>query len=408
MGSRIVIVGAGFAGLRAALDLPATEDVTVVANRRWCEFLPNIHELLSGRRTPGALRIDAGARVRGAGHRFVLDEVTSIDIERRQVQGRSSGTIGYDILLLTPGLAATTGGVEGAAEHALPFKSVDDCARIGGRLRELASAPRTPRIVIVGGGLEGVEALGEILRAFPAFRIDLVEGASRLLPTEPPSLDRVVRSECSGLDVRIHDRTRVERVTAGAVFTDHAGCLESDLTIWTGGPAALPLLEGAVVGSGSDRLASVAATLESFAAPDVFLAGDAAELPRPITKQAYHALDMGTHAAANILRRVRGKPLEDFVPSGKPSLISFGDRGCFLVAGSWALFGPSISLAKEAVFQMVSATLAPPSDVGTAMDAWLRLSEALPEPRWPSLQEAWEIFGDACDLRFLAPQSAER
>ena len=152
MGARIVIVGAGFAGLRAALDLPATEQVTVVANRRWCEFLPNIHELLSGRRTPGSLRIDAEARVRGAGHRFVLDEITSIDTGGRTLKGRATGTIPYDILLLTPGLAGTTGGVEGAAEHALPFKSVDECARIGRRLRELAEAPGTPRVVIVGGG----------------------------------------------------------------------------------------------------------------------------------------------------------------------------------------------------------------------------------------------------------------
>ena len=406
MGARIVIVGAGFAGLRAALDLPATEQVTVVANRRWCEFLPNIHELLSGRRTPGSLRIDAEARVRGAGHRFVLDEITSIDTEGRTLKGRATGTIPYDILLLTPGLAGTTDGVEGAAEHALPFKSVDECARIGRRLRELAEAPGTPRVVIVGGGLEGVEALGEILRAFPTFAVELVDGASRLLPTEPAALDRVVRAECSGFDVRIHDRTRVERVTAEAVFTDRAGRLESDLTIWTGGPARLPLLEEAGGGDGTGRLTSVAATLESLVAPGVFLAGDAAELPRPLAKQAYHALDMGSHAAANILRRVRQRPLEDFVESGKPSLISFGDRGCFLVAGSWAVFGPSVSLAKEVVFQMVATTLAPPSDIKAAADTWMRLSEALPEPGWPTLTDVRAILYDACDLRLLPPETS--
>jgi NADH dehydrogenase len=161
--ARVVILGGGFAGLSAALELrPDRHEVTLIDRNRWFEFLPNIHELLSGVKTPELLRLPLDRTLKRAGHRFVRDTVTGIDTEKRTVSTRRRDAIGYDALIVAFGGVDATRGVPGVAEHAMPFKSVDQCHRIGKRLARLAERRKPAQVVIVGGGLEGVEALGEI------------------------------------------------------------------------------------------------------------------------------------------------------------------------------------------------------------------------------------------------------
>jgi len=92
-------------------------------------------------------------------------------------------------------------GVPGAERHALSFKSVDECAEIGRRLAQLARRPGPASVVIVGGGFEGIEALGEILRRHgdrPGLTVSLVEAGPRLMPNSPAVIDRAVRRHCAG------------------------------------------------------------------------------------------------------------------------------------------------------------------------------------------------------------------
>jgi NADH dehydrogenase len=212
--------------------------------------------------------------------------------------------------------------------------------------------------VIVGGGLEGVEALGEILRRHrdAAVRVTLLEGRHRLLADLPAALDAEVRRLSAAYRVELRTECRVRRIERRTVVLEDGGALPSDLTIWTGGPAP-PALLAACGLAPRDAWAPVAATLESKGHPEVFVAGDAAELPTPLAKQAYHALDMGACAARNAVRRLAGRPLEPFRSSAKPTLISFGDLGCFLVIGERVVSGPSLAAAKEAVFELVMARL---------------------------------------------------
>lgn len=76
---RIVIVGANFAGLTTAINLPRKYRVKVIDCRAQFEFLPNIHELLSGIKKAGNLRMDTNQLIDRAGHRFIRDTVTTID-----------------------------------------------------------------------------------------------------------------------------------------------------------------------------------------------------------------------------------------------------------------------------------------------------------------------------------------
>ena len=185
---RVVILGGGFAGLAAALELgPDRHQVTLIDRSRWFEFLPNIHELLSGVKTPELLRLPLDRNVRRAGHTFVRDTVTAIDpVGRTVATQRRRKAIGYDALIVAFGGVDATRGVQGVFEHAFPFKSVEQCERIGKRLARLAARRKPARVVIVGGGLEGVEALGEILRSYrdSSLHVTLVEARERLAAGE--------------------------------------------------------------------------------------------------------------------------------------------------------------------------------------------------------------------------------
>jgi NADH dehydrogenase len=358
----VLILGGGFAGLAAALELGSDRyDVTLVDKDRWFEFLPNIHELLSGVKTPELLRLPLDREVRRAGHKFVRDTVTSIDPDERMVTTqRRRRPIAYDALIVTIGGVDATRGVDGVVEHALPFKTVAQCDRIGKRLSRLAKRGKRGKpgeVVIVGGGLEGVEALGEILRRHRGrLGITLVEAQDRLLPEAPSALDAHVRELCEPYDVEFEMEAPVERITPKKVVLRDGRSLRSDLTIWTGGPAPPTLLSDSGLAP-AGRWAPVDMTLQSKGHPEIFVAGDAAELPTPLPKQAYHALDMGVRAARNAARLLSGRSLSSFRPSGKPTLISFGDLTCFLLLEERALAGPSLGAAKEAVYQLVMAQL---------------------------------------------------
>lgn len=357
---RVVVLGGGFAGLAAALELdPRGHDVTLVDRSPWFEFLPNIHELLSGVKTPELLRLPLQRLVRSAGHRFMRDTVTRIDPgERAVVTRRRRTALGFDALIVALGGVEATRGVAGVAEYAYGFKSVDACERIGRRLARLAARRAPGRVVVVGGGLEGVEALGEILRRYAQSRLHatLVEAGPRLLAEAPSALDALVRRACASHAVELRLGVPVRRIQPSAVVLRDGRRLPSDLTIWTGGPAPPPLLSASGLAP-AGAWAPVEASLQSKGHPGIFVAGDAAALPTPVSKQAYHALDMGRCAASNTERWLRGQALVPFRPSGKPMLISFGDLSCFLVAGRLVLAGPALGSAKEAVYELQMARL---------------------------------------------------
>ncbi len=399
----ILVLGGGFAGLAAAQALRSDRfRVTLVDRRRGFEFLPNIHELLSGVKKPDLLRLPLDVIVPRSGHRFLQDTVTAIDPEARSVSTRRRRTpLRYDALIVALGGANATHGVPGVDEFALPFKSVRDCERIGRRLAQLARRRRASRVVVVGGGLEGIEALGEILRRYRESRIEVtvVEARERLLAEAPAPLDAHVRSLSRPFAVDFELGAPVRRIEAEAVVLEGDRILPSDLTIWTGGPAPPALLaESGLAPKGA--WAPVDVTLQSRRAPAVFVAGDAADWPEPLAKQGYHALDMGAQAARNAGRWLTGRPLEPFRPSGKPMLISFGDLSGFAVVGGHALSSPSLAAAKEAVFELVMAQLDDRPGWRRWPGALARADVAVRELLWPTLS-SWEALRRQTRVSFL-------
>lgn len=377
---RVAIVGANFAGITAAQGLGPRYDVTVFDPSRWFEWLPNIHELVSGRKRPADLRLPRARLVRKAGHRFVRDAVTSIDAAAGRLRTAGGREFAFDACIVAVGGIDETWGVRGVAAHARRFKSVADCARIGRELRTLAARRGTRRVVIVGGGFEGIEALGEVLRRYrglPDLHVELVEAGPRLMGGVPASIDPRVRRLCEPYDVTIRTGAPVVSISARGLRLRSGQRLASDLTVWTGGLSAPALLADSALAPAPRQWAPVDATLQSRRFPNVLVAGDAAGLSRPLAKQAFFAMQMGECAADNVQRLLGGRKLREFEPADKPRLVAFGDLDTFLVAGRVALASPRLAPLKEAVYQLTLAQIDPPLNAPAMKQLSARLDATL-------------------------------
>lgn len=359
---RVLIVGGNFAGLKTALNLSRKFNVTVIDKRPWFEFLPNIHELVSGIKTPAMLRHSINAIVKGKGHRFLWDQVIEMDPENNHAVTASGEHLPYDFCVVAIGGVNNTFGVPGAKKYALPFKTVGNCYRIGRKVKQLSRTGHPFHIVVVGSGLEGIETLGEIMRGYrkeETLRVHIVEREQHILPETAADIESAVKKHCSPYAVDWFTGTTVEDVTPKTVLLSNGHCLKSDMTIWTGGVKPNPFLKSWGFTTRDEQWVPVRDSLQHVGYDTVFFAGDAADAANVHSKQAYHAMDMGRCAAENITRLNAGRSLKPFKPSARPTIISFGDLDAFLVVGKTALAGSALNALKEAVFQKVMTDFDP-------------------------------------------------
>ena len=169
--------------------------------------------------------------------------------------------------------------MKGVERHARFLGDVAECEAIRRKLAQLAKVRGKRSAVIVGGGLEGIEALGEVLRRYrnvPGFQIELIEAGPNLLGGSPPSIEKAVRKHCLDNNVLVHTRSPVSVVTAKGIRLRSGARVRSDLTIWTAGMTAPPLLLQSGLAKRPRQWAPVEPTLQSKYFANVFVAGDAA------------------------------------------------------------------------------------------------------------------------------------
>ncbi|NNF17540.1 MAG: FAD-dependent oxidoreductase, partial [Gammaproteobacteria bacterium] len=355
-----------FAGLVAASRLARRFDVTVVDPRADFEWTPNIHELISGVKSRDSVVLPRTACVNRYGHAFINDAVTRIDQNASTVATAGGLLLPYDACLIAAGSQRTMFGVPGAQEHTVGLRQVDDAVRIGAQLDRLAKRKRQASVVIVGGGVSGIEAVGEIIRRRVCadhpqrFDVHVVEQTARILPQQPQAVARDAVRRCASFDVTLHTDTSVTAVNPRSVTLENGTKLPADLCIWSAGMTLPEFLQDADLHDEEHQWLPVDETLRSFYAENIFVAGDCAELPNPVRKQAYYAMDMGKIAGDNIARLLDDRPLLHFRPAPMPMLIAFGDLTTWLVAGDYAAASPLLAAAKEGVYQATMARFASP------------------------------------------------
>jgi NADH:ubiquinone reductase (H+-translocating) len=336
---QVVIVGAGFGGLRAARALKhADVRVTVIDRRNYHLFQPLLYEVATAGLSPNDIAYPIRAVLRGQKNtRVFLAEVVAIDTKRRKVV-LQDGEVEYDYLILATGARHSYFGHSEWETYAPGLKSIEDALEIRRRIllafemaeRETDEERRRALLtfVIIGGGPTGVELAGAIaeiaytvmVQDFRSIRpqdarIILVEAGPRILPFMPESLSLKAEGAFKRLGVEIVKDSPVTSVHQGMVMagtqTIHAGTV-----LWAAGVEPSPLARSLGVPLDDVGRVSVNPDLSIPGHPEVFVIGDLAafvdETGKLLPGLAAVAVQQGRHVARNILRMCNGLPSEPF------------------------------------------------------------------------------------------------
>lgn len=333
--SRVVILGAGFAGLTAAKKLAGADlDVVVIDRHNYHLFQPLLYQVATAGLSPAqiaapirsVLRRQANATVR-------LARVTGIDISARRVETTAGEHVGYDWLIVATGARHAYFGHDEWEPWAPGLKGIDDATALRRRIllafekAENAAADmmrqRELTFAVVGGGPTGVElagALAELARKALArdfrnidprqTRIVLIEAGERVLAAFPPALSLAAMRSLERLGVEVHTGKTVTEVgPMGVVFDGRVG-IESECVIWAAGVAASPA--AAWLGAQKDRAGRVKVNpdLSLPGHPEIFVIGDTALVVgkdgKPVPGLAPAAKQQGAFVARLIRRRAAG------------------------------------------------------------------------------------------------------
>ncbi|MFF6996221.1 NAD(P)/FAD-dependent oxidoreductase [Streptomyces sp. NPDC008313] len=311
MQHRIVVLGAGYTGAVAAGRLARRlrpEDVTITLVNAEPDFVERVrmHQLATGQ----DLRPRPfGEMFAGTGVVLRLAQVTGVDVDRKTVallDADGAAELEYDTLVYALGSRWNDHGVPGTAEHADEIASRAGALRLRERLSGLeAGAP----VVVVGGGLTGVEAATEIAEARPDLDVALATRGG-LGDWLSPRGRRHLRKVFGGLGITAHEHTAVTAVEAGHVVTADGTRVPAAVTVWTTGFAVHPIAKAtALEVDGQGRIA-VDGTMRSVSHPDVYAVGDAAlaEGPgdKPLRMSCASGIPTAWQAADAIAARLTG------------------------------------------------------------------------------------------------------
>src|SRR5262245_41673366 len=353
---RVVIIGAGFAGITAARALRRAEaEVVLIDRRNHHLFQPLLYQVATAVLSPA--EISAPIRQLEAKQRHAtvrLAEVTSVDLASRTIEAASPGAgvrkIAFDYLVVATGMRPNYFGHDEFVRFAPGLKSLSDAepirAKILGAL-ELAATiedederARQMTFVLVGAGPSGVELAaslallmkvtlrGNFHRIDPAkASIILLDGAKRVLPTFADSVSHKVERRLEKLGVKVVTGVKVETVDDKGVIAGGSR-IPSATVVWTAGVAASPIPK--MLGSKTDRAgrALVDPFLKIVEAPGVFVVGDAASVMQdehPVPGVAQAAIQEGRYVGRLIAKELKGEKI------AHP--FSYFDKGNMAVVG---------------------------------------------------------------------------
>jgi len=363
---RVVIVGAGFGGLQAAKVLAnESVEITVIDRNNYHCFLPLLYQVATAGLEPEAIAQPVRRILRAPNVRFMMAEVTGIDLERRCVRinvGAADGKsahedVPYDYLIVAAGSVTNFFGMTSVEEAAYGVKDLPEAVELRDRIlrsfeRAEQAAPedrtRLMTTIVVGGGPTGVELAGALAelqrhvlrRDFPRLdltqgRVLLLEATDKVLPTLPDSLRRKAERQMRDLGVEVSTGAAVASADEEGVTLRDGERIAAGTVIWVAGVRASPLADMLGGGGPAGRVA-VRPTLQTAARDEAYVVGDMAF----VTEQGGHpaiapvAIAQGETAAKNVLRAIAGQAQRPIDFTARDMLVTIGrSRGVAVVRG---------------------------------------------------------------------------
>lgn len=339
---KVIVAGAGYAGLTAAIALDGKVDLTLIDRKGYHEMLTRAHLVAGGMEEVQENVIPLNQVLKGRNTRVVRSTIRSIDLNERRVSISTDGDGGvehlyYDHLILALG-SEVNYGVKGARENALGFRSMTDALKIQKRFKAIKDGGK---VVIVGGGATGVSLAGALAEMGTStgrrIRITVLEALDRILQGWDEYTVSGAERVLSIKGVDIVKRKRAVEVKQGSIILDDGTEMPSDLTIWTtgvkGSSVELNPEVGRVMGRiPVDRFSRIEGYDDAYAIGDIsaFRLDDGKSYAPQL---AQIAIRQGYGVARNLLRIMDGYSIRPISLRVEGTLLSLGSECVGVVNG---------------------------------------------------------------------------
>lgn len=345
---RVVIVGGGFGGIKAALELcdDPKFQVTLISDIIEFRYYPTLYRTATGgRKMVSSIPLDEIFKNKSIN--LLNDTVISLDRTAKTVKTNVNHEIGFDALIIALGVRTNYFGIKGLKQLSYGIKSTEDAEELKAHLHKQLVVNQKPDMnyVIIGGGPTGIELAGVL----PAYikqicaqhgikhgkvHVDLVEAAPRLVPRMPKDMSLMIARHLRKLGVRLFLKTTVQAQTADALMI-HDKAIRSHTVIWTAGTSNHPFLSDQGFQMSTNGRARVDQYLQ--AEMGIFIIGDNADTP--YSGMAQTALHDGKFVARNLIRIANKKEPKPYYAKKPVYVFSAGHRWAAVLWGKFRIYG---------------------------------------------------------------------
>lgn len=361
--TRIIVVGGGAGGLELATKLGRTlgrknrAQITLVDRKASHLWKPLLHEVATGSLDEGVDALSYRAHAKNHSFDFQMGSLQDIDRERKVIilselkdeHGEllmPSRELEYDILVMAIGSTSNDFNTPGVRENCIFLDSPEQAHRFRTEMNNeflklhAKNGNGTVDIAIVGAGATGVELSAELHNAVKELRtygfgdldssklnVNLIEAGERILPALPPRISAAAHQELVKLGVNVRTATMVTKAEKDGLTTKDGEKIPAQIMVWAAGIKAPDFIKD-IAGLETNRINQLVVknTLQTTRDDDIFVIGDLAQCTEAdgsfVPPRAQAAHQMASQAFSNIVAKINGRELKDYVYKDHGSLVS--------------------------------------------------------------------------------------
>jgi NADH dehydrogenase len=345
---KVVIVGGGFGGIKAALELSnvAGTHVTLISDQRDFRYYPTLYRAATGgSRAQSVIPLEEIFQDKTVS--LLYDRAEKLDRKSQSITTAGKKKVTYDTLILALGVMTNYFGIKGLEQYSYGIKSIEEATGLKHHLHQQLIGSHRPdfNYVVIGGGPTGVELAGalpayikHIMKKhgikYRAVHVDLIEGAPRLMPRMPKDVSRSVQKRLRKLGVKLYLGKTVEGETIDTLMVGGKP-IPSSTVVWTAGVTNNPFFKEndfTLTDKGKVKV-------DEFlgAEQDIFVIGDNADTP--YSGMAQTALQDAKSVADNIKRRLSGSAMEAYKPKKPIYVTPAGPQWAAVLWGNIRIYG---------------------------------------------------------------------
>lgn len=338
---QIVIVGGGFAGVKAALELSKrrTGKITLISDENHFLHHATLYSTATGRNRAESVIPLSDIFANSPNVTLVQDTITAVDPDRKLVVGEL-GSYKYHDLILSIGLVTTYFGIKGMQKHAFGIKTLEEIKEFNKHIHHdvVVDKQLDTNYVVVGGGPTGVELAGALQEYIVKLKatnrleknktiVTLVEAANRILPRLSETASKKSTKQLRSMGVKVLTNSPVELVEDDFVVIDGKK-ISTESVIWTAGVANHPLFakHSDIFTLAKNGRVDVDEYLEAY--PNIYVLGD--NNSTKYSGMAWPALANGKFIAKHLARLYTKQTLRKYRASAPPSGIPIGDSWAYV------------------------------------------------------------------------------